>query len=196
MRKSTAAVTAICLAGGIYIGTTIGNHAPQALLKPIEPAPTVATIDQQAVINALKTRGQLVGLTGKVAKTVTLSDDAWYGDKTYELAATGTFKLGVDATDLIITTHGNTVKVRLPQPKIISVDIPFDKARLSKDVGLLRKDISEGELQSLYSKAREGALNDIERNRQAFDKAEDGIELLIERLLTPIDGVEAVQFVN
>jgi hypothetical protein len=52
-------------------------------------------VDKQAVINALSTKAQIVGLTGKVSKTIEYQADKWYGDKTYKLAATGTFKLGV-----------------------------------------------------------------------------------------------------
>jgi hypothetical protein len=192
--RTATAITALALVGGIYVGSTFGTSAqPAPELTPVRAAePIAVTIDKQAIISALSTRAQIVGLTGKVAKTVTLNDSAWYGDKTYELAATGTFKLGVDTSDLIITTKGNTVKVRFPQPKIISVDMPFDKAALKKDVGFMRKDLTEAELQAMYGKARESAVADIKRDRQAFDKAEQSIESTIEKLLAPIPGVENI----
>lgn len=199
--KKTAVKTTIgivALAGGIYIGSITASPAEILTLAPkiasVEEAPHY--VDKQAVINALNTKSQIVGLTGKVAKTITYHDDAWYGDKTYELAATGTFKLGVDTADLIITTKGNTVTVKFPQPKIISVDIPFDKASLSKDVGMMRKDLNEAELQAMYGKAREGAVADIDRNRQAFDKAEDSVQDTIERLLAPVSGIEELNFME
>ena len=132
-------------------------------------------------------------MTGKVAKTVTLTDDSWLGDKTYSLTAKGSFKIGVDTDDITVSTHGNTVTVRFPQPKIISVSLPFDKAAIEKDVGLLRKDLTEAELQAMYGNARKGAVEDIERNRQAFDEAEESVERIIERLITPIPGVENVE---
>ena len=193
--RTANAITALALVGGIYVGSTLGTAAkPAPELTPVRAAaPIEVTVDKQAVINALNTRAQIVGLTGKVAKTVTLNDSAWYGDKTYELAATGTFKLGVDTDDITVITRGNTVTVRFPQPKVISVDMPFDKAALKKDVGLLRKDLTEAELQAMYGKARESAVADIKRDRQAFDKAEESIERTIEKLLAPIPGVEDVE---
>lgn len=202
MKKSSrkiAVVATVALAGGIYLGGVLSVN-PTALTESVStPAPKIAAphyVDKQAVINALNTKAQIVGLTGHIAKTVTYHDDAWFGDKTYELAATGSFKLGVDTGDLIITTRGNTVKVQYPQPKIISVDIPFDKAVLSKDVGMMRKDLTEAELQAMYGKARTGAIEDVERNRQAFDKAEDSVEDTIERLLAPVAGVEQINFME
>jgi hypothetical protein len=190
--KKAAIVATVALAGGIYVGNAF-IPKPAEVVTPVE-APHY--VDKQAVINALSTKAQLVGLTGKVAKTIEYKDNAWYGDKTYKLAATGTFKLGVNTSDIIVTTKGNTVKVRYPQPKIISVELPFDKAKLSKDVGLFRKDISEGELQALYGKARTSAIDDIKRNRQAFDKAEQSVERTIEALVQQVDGVKAIEIME
>jgi hypothetical protein len=191
-KKAVAVVTTVAIAGGIYAGSFLTQ--PHETVTPVEPAPVAHYVDQQAVINALSTKAQIVGLTGKVAKTITLKADKWYGDKTYELAATGTFKLGVNTSDIIITTQGNTVNVKFPQPKIISVDIPFDKAELSKDVSWTRKDISETDLQAMFGKARTGAVEDIKRDRQAFDKASDSVERTIEALIESVDNVEDVNF--
>jgi hypothetical protein len=193
MKKVTLGIAATALAGGIYVGSVL-TASPAEVLTPVEPAPVAHYVDQQAVINALSTKAQIVGLTGKVAKTITYENDAWYGDKTYELAATGTFKLGVDTGDIIVTTSGNTVSVKFPQPKIISVDIPFDKAELSKDVSWTRKDISETELRAMFGKARTGAIDDIKRDRQAFEKAGESVERTIEALIESVDGVEDVNF--
>jgi hypothetical protein len=191
-KKAVAVVTTVALAGGIYAGSFLAK--PNETVTPVEPAPVAHYVDKQAVINALSTKAQIVGLTGKVAKTITLKADKWYGDKTYELAATGTFKLGVDTGDIIITTQGNTVNVKFPQPKIISVDIPFDKAELSKDVSWTRKDINETELQAMFGKARTGAVEDIKRDRQAFEKAGDSVERTIEALIETVEGVGDVNF--
>jgi galactitol-specific phosphotransferase system IIB component len=192
MKKVVLGVATVALAGGVYVGSFLTQ--PHERVTPVEPAPVAHYVDQQAVINALSTKAQIVGLTGKVAKTIKYKDNAWYGDKTYELAATGEFKLGVNTSDIIVTTKGNTVNVKFPQPKIISVDIPFDKAELSKDVSWTRKDINETELQAMFGKARTGAVEDIKRDRQAFDKASDSVERTIEALIESVDGVEEVEF--
>ncbi|WP_164745629.1 DUF4230 domain-containing protein [Neobacillus mesonae] len=192
--KGAAAIASLAVAGGIYVNTVFLNDGKAYdNVTPVEHI-EAHYVDKQSVINALNTRSEIVGLTGKVAKTIEYHDNAWYGDKTYKLAATGTFKLGVAISDIIVTTHGNTVKVTFPQPKIISVDIPFDKAELSKDVGLLRKDLSEAELQAMYGKARAGAIDAIKRNRQAFEKAEASVERTIEALIMPVENVKNIEF--
>jgi len=189
---ATLGVATVALAGGIYVGNAF-IPKPAEVVTPVE-APHY--VDKQAVINALSTKAQLVGLTGKVAKTITYENDAWFGDKTYKLAATGEFKLGVNTSDIIVTAQGNTVTVKFPQPKIISVDIPFDKAELSKDVGFLRSKLSEGELQAMYGKARTSAISDIKGNRQAFDKANTSVERTIEALVKSVDGVKTIEIME
>lgn len=193
--KAKLAAGTLVLATGIYLSATFASPtATPSRLQPVDPIAPTATIDEAAVISALQSKGQLVGLTGKVAKTVTLTDDAWYGDKTYSLTAKGSFKLGVDTDDISVSTRGNTVTVRFPQPKLISVSMPFDKAAIEKDVGLLRKDLTEAELQAMYGNARQGAVEDIERDRQAFDEATESVERIIERLVESVEGVEDVRF--
>ncbi|MDR7001593.1 DUF4230 domain-containing protein [Neobacillus niacini] len=190
--KGTLMVASLAVAGGLYVNTVFD---PGAKPIPVEKA-SAHYVDKQAVINALSTKAELVGLTGKVAKTIEYNDSEWYGDKTYKLAATGTFKLGIQTADIQVTTHGNTVTVKFPQPKIISVDIPFDKARVSKDVGMFRKDLNEAQLQAMFGKARTGAIDDIKRNRQAFDKAEASVERTIEALIKPVENVKHIEFME
>jgi hypothetical protein len=191
MKRKVTAVASLTLATSIALNVYAWNDHEGTKVIPVE---TPHYVDKQAVINALSTKAEIVGLTGKVAKTIEYHADKWYGDKTYKLAATGTFKLGVSTSDIIVTTSGNTVTVKFPQPKIISVDLPFDKAALTKDVGFMRKDMSEAQLQAMYGKARTGATEDIKRNRQAFDKAEASVERTIEALVGQVDNVKTINF--
>ena len=193
MKKKATVIISLALAGSLYANITLLQSGKDEVVTPVE-APHY--VDKQAVINALSTKAQIVGLTGKVSKTIEYHADKWYGDKTYKLAATGTFKLGVQTSDIIVTTNGNTVTVKFPQPKIISVEMPFDKAKISKDVGVFRKDLNEAQIQSMYGKARIDATEEIKRNRQAFDKANESVERTIEALIKPVDYVEKIEFVG
>jgi hypothetical protein len=185
----------------VALTATITSTALTLTAEPAVPAkPTPkphiapATVDRTAVLNALSETPQLVGLTGEVAKTITYSDDKWFGDKTYELTLNGEFKLGVETKDIDITTRGNTVVVRFPQPKILAVDLPFDKAKISKNVGLLRGELDESELQALYAEARKDAVHDIKVNIRAREKAEAAVEHALEDLIEQVPYVENVIF--
>jgi hypothetical protein len=188
----TFALGATITAGTIaYVSPA--SDSPDAKLAPVQAKQLV---NKSAVLDALSETSQLVGLTGDISKTVTLTDNKWFGDKTYELTLNGEFKLGVETEELDITTRGNTVVVRFPQPKLISVDLPFDQASIKKDVGLLRQDLSESELQSLYGEARKEAVQDIRVNIKARERAETAVEHALEDLIEQVPAVESVIFVD
>jgi hypothetical protein len=188
----------VTLTAAITAGTLTFYQSPDSpeANTQLAPVPTKQLVDKQAIVSALSETPQLVGLTGDISKTVTLKDDRWFGDKTYAMTLDGTFKLGVDTKDVGITVRGNTVVVRFPQPKLIAVDLPFDKAQLSKDVGFLRKDLSDSELQSLYGEARKQAVADVKVNVKARDKAEDAVEHALEDFIERLPAVESVIFVD
>jgi hypothetical protein len=188
----TFALGATIAAGAL----TYTSDKPVVQTPKLTPVEAKHYVDRAAVLNALSETPQLVGLTGNVAKTITYSDDKWFGDKTYELTLNGEFKLGVETKDIDITTRGNTVVVRFPQPKILTVDLPFDQAEIRKNVGLLRGELDESELQALYAEARKDAVHEIKINFKARDKAEKAVEHAIEDLIEQVPHVENVIFVD
>ena len=197
MKKRTVAtitLTAITLTAGIYTYTNLpslhsSNHHAY---KYTQNTPLVAPeyVDYKSVIDALSTESQIVGLTGKSEKTVTHTNKKWYGDRAYTMTISGELKVGVDTQDIEIITYRNTIKVKFPQPKLISADFPFNNATIGKDVGLLRKDLSETELQSLYGKARKGAIDEFMSNEVVKEKAVVGVENAIDGLLKSVPNVE------
>jgi hypothetical protein len=197
-RNLKRTVLTFTLGVAITAGTLTFYQSPDSpeATTQLAPVPAKQLVDKQAVISALENTPQLIGLTGDISKTITLTDDRWFGDKTYAMTLDGTFKLGVSTKDIDVTVRGNTVVVRFPQPKLIAVDLPFDKAQLSKDVGLLRKDLSDSELQSLYGEARKQAVADVKVNVKARDKAEGAVENALEDLIERLPAVESVIFVD
>jgi hypothetical protein len=190
----TVTLTAAITAGTLTFYSPANQS--QATESKLAPVPAKQLVDRAAIVSALSETPQIVGLTGDISKTVTLTDDRWFGDKTYEMTLDGTFKLGVDSKDIDVTVRGNTVVVRFPQPKLIAVDLPFDQAQLSKDVGFLRQDLSDAELQSLYGEARKQAVADVKVNVKARDKAEASVEHALEDLIERLPAVESVIFVD
>jgi Protein of unknown function (DUF4230) len=197
LKRTKRHIITFALGVGIT-ATTVALYTPSSADSTTNLAPVQAKriVDKDAIIDALTETHELVGLTGDISKTVRLQDNRWYGDKTYELTLEGTFKLGVATADVSITTQGNTVIVRLPQPRIIAVDLPFDKAAISKDVGLLRQDLSEAEMQALYKEAREQAVADVKVNVKAREKAGEAVENALEDLIERLPAVESVIFVD
>jgi Protein of unknown function (DUF4230) len=187
-------VITFALGATIAAGALTYCNGTTTVSPKLSPVEAKHYVDRAAILDALSETPQLVGLTGNVAKTITYSDDKWFGDKTYELTLNGEFKLGVETKDIDITTRGNTVVVRFPQPKLLAVDLPFDQAKIRKNVGLLRGELDESDLQALYAEARKDAVHDIKVNIRAREKAEAAVEHALEDLIEQVPYVENVIF--
>jgi hypothetical protein len=153
------------------------------------PTPVV---EYNSVVRALNSETQFVGLSGKIEKRVRSVDDKWYGDRTYDLTVRGDFKLGVDTKDIEVSTKGNTVTVRFPHAKVISASIPFDKAIINENVGVMRKDFTTAESQAIFGKARKAAVKEVGSDKGLKDTAETSIGRTLTRLIKEVPNVDEV----
>jgi len=189
MKRTLLAV----VVGGV-IGSTIvfnaGHIAPAEHVK----APQPIVLHEETIVNALTESAQLVTLTGKAEKTEPYFNDKWYGNQSAMVHVKGKFMLGINTEDIEVTTAGNVVKVRLPQPKLISLDLPYNKMAIHQSNGVFRKDVDETQLKALYSEAKSEIKADIANDKRAQDKAEASAEKVVSKMILKISGVEAVTF--
>lgn len=160
--------------------------------------PTVNIIDQKIVIKELIENLQVVGLESDIEKVYKYKDSKWFGDKEFSMKLNGTFKMGFNINDIkrenIIITDNNDVIIEMPEMVLISLELPYDKIKINKDIGLLRKDFSENDRQLLYSNAsdsiKEEILNDTNIRNNAIISSQNAIK----QILTLIPEVNNVSF--
>jgi len=189
MLKKTTAVAIIT--AGIVL-TTTGFNSAKPSAPPPEPAPIV--LHEATVINALAAKARIVAPTGEVTKTISQQDENFWGHRIYEMTVHGDYILGVDTQDIDVSVSGNTVKVRMPQPKVVSLDLPYDEMTVTEQKSLLRKELPEAQLKALYTKAEAEVRKDIAKDDEVQAKAERQMEQAVSGLLLKINGVESVQF--
>jgi hypothetical protein len=71
MKRKVTAVASLALATSIALNVYAWNDHEGTKITPVE---TPHYVDKQAVINALSTKAEIVGLTGKVSKTIEYKD--------------------------------------------------------------------------------------------------------------------------
>jgi hypothetical protein len=190
MKRTLIAFTAGAIIVGGLTFTLGGNRAESP--EASTPAPII--LHEETIVNALTESAQLVTLTGKAEKTEPYFDNKWYGDQSAIVNVRGSFMLGINTEDIEVTTAGNVVKVRLPQPKLISLDLPYDRVTIHQSNGLLRKDVDEAKLKTLYRDAKSEIKADIANDKRTQDKAEASAEKTVRGMVLKISGVEAVVF--
>jgi len=155
---------------------------------------TEEVVDQQLVIETLKSNYQIVGLEGDVNKTYSHTSNKWYGDKTITLDITGTFKMGYNLSDVTFTIKDNIITIKAPEVVLISFDLPYDEIEINKTVGLVRKDYSEEDIQLFYKEAKESAKAELFADEEVMNKAKLESQKAIKQLLLPIKNVKDVRF--
>lgn len=155
---------------------------------------TEEVVDQQLVIETLKSNYQIVGLEGDVNKAYSHTSNKWYGDKTITLDITGTFKMGYNLSDVTFTIKDNIITIKAPEVVLISFDLPYDEIEINKTVGLVRKDYSEEDIQLFYKEAKESAKAELFADEEVMNKAKLESQKAIKQLLLPIKNVKDVRF--
>jgi hypothetical protein len=162
-------------------------------------------VDREAIINALRSEAQIVGLSGEVDKAVRYSDANWLGAREVTMRLTGTFKLGVNIADIrsdrifvSASDNGdhNVVTIVMPKPVLIALDLPYDQMRIDEDKSILRRHFSDEQLRELYVEARGLVIGELSTDEATQRKAQELTQQAIEQLLRVIPNVDEVRFVE
>lgn len=140
--------------------------------------------DNKNRVLTLKDMSDLATVEYRVTKIIKASDNkTWYklGDRKILMSCEATIKAGIDMSQLDKNNFQITdksIKVNLPQPKIISINIPVESIKTEyMDVGILRSEFSNAERYSLATQAEQqikasinelGILDQAKANTAAF----------------------------
>jgi hypothetical protein len=160
-------------------------------------------IDREAIITAIRSEAQIVGLSGEVDKEVRYHDENFFGQREVTMRLTGTFKLGVNIADIrsdrvFVETNGdhNVVTIVMPKPVLIALDLPYDQMRIDEDKSWLRRHFSDEQLRELYVEARGLVIGELSTDEATQRKAQELTQQAIEHLLRVIPNVDEVRFVE
>jgi len=160
--------------------------------------PTANLVDKETVITALKENAQIVGMDGVITKEFRYTDAKWFGDKTYAMTLHGTFKTGFSVSaitaDNVIVTESNEVIISTPATELISLELPYDRIEIDKDVAILRKDFTEADRQLLYAKASASIRKEIAEDAEVQKQALVASQQALRAILTLVPGVRKVTF--
>lgn len=141
-----------------------------------------------AKLATMSTMSELGTVEYTISKIIKANDNAFYtfGDRKILFSCKATMKAGIDlasfSPDSIQLDKANKkVIIRLPQPKVLSFNMPAEDIRLEyQKVGALRSDFTTENRNELLKQAEEaiiadacnlGILKDAEDNAIAFFKA-------------------------
>lgn len=129
-----------------------------------------------------------------VAKIDKKADNIFQKDRSMWIEFEGEAKIGVDMADVEIEVGKDTVEIKLPKAKIISIGIKEDtlneKTQVkSSDRLLFKNEISTEEQNEAIEKGKSEMKKAIEENTALFKRAENNAKELIENYISELSKI-------
>ena len=153
-------------------------------------------IDEDMILGKLKAKSQIVSLEQSFTKKSSSVDDAWYGDRHTEMKLKGEYKLGLNTKDIEvrhIDSANKIVYIMLPDPVLISLELPFDDIEFDKTQGFLRLALDEDEQKQFYKSVEKEILKEIKADEDIHMQADLNNQEVVRGLLESA-GIENVIF--
>ena len=201
---------------GFFVGKTNvikNNEVPQQVTPKIGMTiiKKAEIIDKKMVIKAIYGKQQIVGMEAQVNKSYTYTDKIFedtnikaldwishkLGDRSYQVYLDATAKMGIDLQDLKledINVTDDTIFIKMPKSILISLEIPYEKAIVKPDVGLLRFELKENEKQFLFGEASKSLRAEVLENKELASKASSGVQDALKNLLSVVPNVKNIVF--
>lgn len=186
-RIFVVAVVAVCLLGGIWLGTFVSRFLPSS------GGPKI--YNTAALLKQVQSLSELVTVKYVIEKVVVLEDVKWYGENRVLLLAHGVVKAGVDLGKLKaedVSVSGKKITIKVPSARVLDAYLDDKKTQvIERSTGLLRlfdKDLEQN--------ARQQATDDISRaarlggiSKDADQRAREQLKQLFLQM-----GFEQVEF--
>jgi hypothetical protein len=124
--------------------------------------------DRIARVLAIREMGDLATTEYTLTKIVKANDNqTWYkiGDRKILMSVEATLKAGIDLKAIgedDVEIDGKSIRLTLPEPKLISLNIPPDKINLAyQEVGVLRTEFDNAERDALLAQGEKQIRNAV-----------------------------------
>ena len=148
--------------------------------------------DKKPDVFSLREMSDLATVEYTITKIIKASDDkTWFkvGDRKILMSCEATIKAGVDMSGIMkenFSTNGKAIHLRLPPPKIISINIPAEKIKTEyQEVSVFRDPYKTGERDNLAAQAEAQIARSIPQ-LGILDQAKANTTLFVHQFLRQI----------
>lgn len=179
------------------------NFAPQQAYKVIEQEQTKLSsseyiISEELVMSKLQSKSQIVSLQQELDTKETMVDENWAGIERYtELNIRGTYKMGLETKDIVIKhidQGTGTVFIKLPEPVLINLNVPYDQIEFDKSKGWLRLSMNEEEEKKFYKASVKQIEKELIEDKELMKLANTYNQQVIKDILMLIPEINQIVF--
>lgn len=154
-------------------------------------------ISEEFVLGKLQSKSQIVSFEQELKNiSFTHVDEGFTGKRHTELTLHGTYKMGLETAHIKIKhiDENGIVYIELPEPIIISLELPYDQIDFNKTKGWLRLAMSEEEEKNFYKAAETSIRQDIINNEETLRQANIFNEAAVRDIVEMLPTVRGVVF--
>lgn len=154
-------------------------------------------ISETMIYGKLQSKAQLVSMEQEISKTYTDVDDGLTGDRHTTLSVEGKYIMGLETRDIEvrhIDNENGIVYIKLGEPTLISLELPYDQIEFDKSQGFFRLAMDEDEEKKFYKAAVKNVENEILKNKETMKQADLHNKDVVEDILSMIPNVKSVVF--
>ena len=194
--KALLAIATLYLSANWYHNYKEDNKKVEVIEHKSDISNAKYIIDEDIILGKLKAKSQIVSLEQSFTKKSSSVDDAWYGDRHTEMKLKGEYKLGLNTEDIEvrhIDSANKIVYIKLPDPVLISLQLPFDDIQFDKTQGFLRLALNEDEQKQFYKSVEKEIRREIKADKEIHKQAGLNNQEVVRGLLESV-GIENVIF--
>jgi hypothetical protein len=153
-------------------------------------------ITEKMVLSSLKMKSQIVSLEEELHKKQTMVDSSLFGERKTRIVVDGNFKMGLNTEDIKVIGFDSkelSVTLDLPEPVIISLEIPFDKISFSKEQGFWRASMNDEEEKDFYKTTKTIIEKELMKDKDLLKQANLCNQEVIRELIVSV-GIQHVYF--
>jgi hypothetical protein len=195
--KAALLILALFIAFNTIRGVTQPEQPIQIVKQHKQITDEHYIISEEMIMGKLQSKAQLVSMEQSISKTYTDVDDSLLGERHTEMSLEGSYKMGLETKDIRINHIDNetgVIYIELPDPTLISMEIPFNKVDIEKTSGWLRLSQDEEEQKKFYKSSVKDLENEILSNKEILKQVDLHNRNVVEDLVKMVSGVKSVVF--
>ncbi|WP_025909307.1 DUF4230 domain-containing protein [Priestia flexa] len=192
------------VASFILVTTTIhavNTHQSDEEVKIVQQHEEIADqsyiISKETVMSKLDSTVKVVSMKEDINKKLEDVDKGFLGERVTELKLHGTYMMGLHTKEIKILHIDNEqgiLYLKLGEPKLISLDIPFDQLEFDKTQGFMRLALDEEEQKNFYKASKKRIEKELLGNEEIMQKANMYNQKAIEKLFSDIPNIKEIKF--
>lgn len=197
MTKIKVVISITLIVAVTYTLYSPANDTEAKVIEYDEPVVEQYIVTEEMVLQKLKSKAQIISMEQSFSNAYTKVDDSWMGERHTKFDVSGVYRMGLEIEDIKVKRiEQNIIHIELPEPKLISLEIPYDQIVIHKEKGLFRSEMNDEDKKHTYIAIEKEIIKEITSDTEIIKQANLYNQDVVKSILNDLAGVSGVIFEN